>query len=399
MGRDENIQKIIASQLDTRFFPLKIRPGWRVLVMQQPDSGFLDILFTWNHPHADGMSGKIFHELLLEALSQLKGDRSQDDKDSVLAFRDSSGNFPPPIEKVARLPVEPLFVLKEAWHEYKPASILPRATQANWAPIRTHPYKTRFQTMSIPHSVFSKVLIACHDRETTLTGLLNSLVLTSLAAHIKAKEASAFASSTAIDQRRFVPSHPHAYEWLDPTGTIGNYVSIMTHEFDSILVAKLRSKLESGPTGGDLSSELLDHVWSTATQHVCGGEIAKRLEMGLHNDVLGLARFVLNWKKQFLRDVKKPRKLSWFVTNLGVFDGKPMKNTASPGNAATEWRIRRAQFTLSTEIPVAALLLGVSSVKHQELVVTCTWQDTVVEESLVDGLLMDMKKWLVQIGN
>ncbi|OAG01212.1 PLP-dependent transferase [Paraphaeosphaeria sporulosa] len=41
--------------------------------------------------------------------------------------------------------------------------------------------------------------------------------------------------------------------------------------------------------------------------------------MGLHNDVLGLARFMPNWKKQFLRDVKKPRKHAWFVTNLGGY--------------------------------------------------------------------------------
>lgn len=397
MPQDEQIQQNVARELDSRFFELNVRPGWRVLVMQQSASNILDVLFVWNHPHADGMSGKIFHELLLETLRNPNHYRAlQAQGTQVLKFPDSSKQFPPPIEEVAGLPVGPLFVLKEAWNDYKPSSIFPRATQADWAPIQTIPFKTRFQVISIPEGVLSKVLAACKDRKTTLTALLNSMALISLASHIDVKDANSFASSTAIDQRRFVPSHPPAYDWLEPTRTIGNYVSIMTHEYDNTLLTNIRSKMGTDSNHGRLSDDLMRIMWSTSTR--VRNEIMKRLEMGLHNDVLGLARFVPNWKKQFLRDVKKPRKLSWFFTNLGAFDEKPTENTNNTAGTAADWSIRRSQFTLSTEIPVAALLLGVSSVKNQELVITCTWQDTVVKESLVDGLTMDLKTWLGQIG-
>jgi hypothetical protein len=169
----------------------------------------------------------------------------------------------------------------------------------------------------------------------------------------------------------------------------------MTHEYDTALVANLRSKHAIQSTNDLLSEESLNLLWLTAAR--VHSEIQTRLEKGVHNDTLGLARFVPNWKKQFLRDVKKPRKLSWFVTNLGVFEGPPAANEAEVKTVS--WSIQRAQFTLSTEIPVAALLIGVASVKDEGVVVTCTWQDTVVEAGLVEHVMADLERWLRQVAD
>jgi hypothetical protein len=395
---EESVQTEVAKYLDMRFFELGARPGWRVLVVHHAASDSLDILFVWNHPHGDGMSGKIFHQFLLEALH----DVTQNGIDGVLGsfildFPDPSTQFPPATESVVGLPVTPLFVLKEAWDDYKPPSLFPRKIEASWAPIRTHPYKTRFLNLAIPNSILSKVLAACHERKTTLTALLNVLALVSLAAHIEEKKAPAFASSTAIDQRRFLPTHPSSFPWLDPKETIANYVSIMSHEFDAPLVAEIRFKLSASATSESLPEDMLALLWSIATR--VRGEIATRLEKGMHNDQICLAKFVPNWRKQHLRDVKKPRKLSWFITNLGVFGEHPTGAAASDVESESCWSVRRAQFTLSTEIPVAALLIGAASVKNGPLVITCTWQDTVVEASLVETLVGDLERWLTQLGS
>jgi hypothetical protein len=123
-----------------------------------------------------------------------------------------------------------------------------------------------------------------------------------------------------------------------------------------------------------------------------------RKGIGLKNDSVGLMKFIPDWKAQFKGDVKKPRKLSWFVTNLGVMNGKPESQGEGVNTSEEEWSIDRAQFTLSTETPVAALLIAAISVKDGKLVITCTWQDTVVEASLGEQIVADLERWLNQIG-
>lgn len=396
---DGQIQATVQSEIDMRFFDLDVRPGWRVVVMQHNvHVDNLNILFVWNHPHADGMSGKIFHQLLLEALRKTTNTYPQQILDKLtLACPDTSQIFPPATETMVKLSTTPLFVLKEAWDDYKPPSLFPKPTQADWAPIRPLPYKTRFLVFTLSNTTLSRILTACRAKDTTLTALLNSLALISLATRIASKEAPAFASSTALDQRRFIPTQPPEYPWFHPNTAIGNYVSIMTHEYAAPLVATIRRSKQPSSTNGDLLDTDLQHIlWFTATR--VRSEIQHRLDMGLHNDTLGLARFVPNWKKQFLSDVKKPRKLSWFVTNLGVFEGGAAKDNEKEEGEEKGWEIQRAQFTLSTEIPVAALLIGVASVKGGDVVVTCTWQDTVIDEGFVGGVMGDLERWLGQVG-
>ena len=104
-------------------------------------------------------------------------------------------------------------------------------------------------------------------------------------------------------------------------------------------VAKIRSMLKNDVGGKLLSKDLLDILWSTATR--IKREISKRLAVGLRNDISGMSPFVPDFRKQFLRDDKRPRKLSWFLTNLGVLDGEPAK-TRKVSTIAAEWSICRS---------------------------------------------------------
>jgi hypothetical protein len=398
---DHSMQERIQLELDTRFFELGIRPGWRIVVLQHTEINFLDILFVCNHPHGDGMSGKILHESLLEHLNTATEGPvgPQDVGDLTLQFLDTSSRFPPATEQLVELPISPNFLLKAVWDDNKPISLFKTPHQADWAPICTSLYKTQFQTFAIGSTILANVLAACRRHKTTVTGLLNSLVLISLSSNLDESRASAFASGTAIDQRRFLPSHPPDYPWFEPKRTIANYVSIMAHEYDRALVAQIRSYNTAMNANGDesLSDELLDLLWSTSRR--VRNDIETKLRTGLKNDSIGLMKFVPDWRAQFRSDAKKPRKLSWFISNLGVLDGKAAPNTDAPTEGLKDlWSIRRAQFTISTEVPVAALLFTAMTVKDEQLVVACRWQDTVVEANLVKQLLADMRKWLTQVG-
>jgi hypothetical protein len=61
--------KFTASEVDGTFPELEIRPGWRILILCQETTNTMEIHFTWNHLHADGISGKIFQEDLCQSLN------------------------------------------------------------------------------------------------------------------------------------------------------------------------------------------------------------------------------------------------------------------------------------------------------------------------------------------
>jgi hypothetical protein len=394
-GGEQAMQATITKYIDMEYFEFDKRPGWRVVIMQHTTLNVLDVLVVFNHSHGDGKSAKLFHQFLLAELN--KPDANDHQQNLTLTLEDSSKNFPPPTEKAGDLSLSLGFVLKEAWEEYKPgAASSSNPTDAKWAPIRPLPYKSRVRVFTIPQHLLSNVLSACRDHKATLTALIDTLPLISLASQIEAELAPGFASCTAIDQRRFLPPHSKRYPWLDPKETIANYVTIMYHKFGVDLVSEVRSKISESTTEGDLSKDLLDLLWKTSAR--VRNEIAKRLDMGLRDDMVGLMKLVPDWRKKHLKDAKKPRALSWFVTNIGLFEELPTTVTEETFDPETHWKVCRAQFTASAEPPAWALIFAVASVKNGDLVVTCTWQDNAVEESLVEKLMWDMERWLVQIG-
>jgi hypothetical protein len=353
------------------------------------------------------MSGKLFHQKLLASLHGSTLEGIKQDWSEAIKFPHASHHFPPATEQLVKLPVSTRVLLKAVWEDNRPSSFFKSPNLANWAPIFTAGYKTRFQVFDVDTSILSKVLLACRHHHTSLTALLHGLALVSLASFQDESRAIAYTSGTAIDQRRFLPSDHPDYPWFKPKETIGNYVTVINHVFQDVLVAQVRAKVATNDTKGSLSSDLLNLIWSTTIR--VRGEIKNRLEMGLTDDAVGLMKFVPHWKFQFKKDVKKPRKLSWFVTNLGVLDGQHEQHEQHEqhGNESQStqtdlpeetWYIRRAQFTLSTETPMAALLIAAMTVKSSRLVVTCTWQDGVVEAELVEHLMTDMKRWLAQMG-
>lgn len=86
------------------------------------------------------------------------------------------------------------------------------------------------------------------------------------------------------------------------------------------------------------------------------------------------------------------------MTNIGAFEQLPSGVTEETYDSRTHWKLRRAQFTASIETPLWALIFAVASAKNGDLVITCTWQDTVVEAMLVERLMEDLERWMVQLA-
>ncbi|KAI1846958.1 hypothetical protein JX266_006833 [Neoarthrinium moseri] len=386
-------------QLDSRFDHLSTQPGWRLTILHEAKGGSIEVLYAWNHPHHDGMSGKIFHQQLMRSLNdplvQNKApmlDNPEGSDGWILNLPDPSDRLPPNPELLSRWPMTPTFLLRTLWNELKPPSIFPPGKMhATWAPIKASPFTTRFHTFTVNNDIVTRVVTACRQHHTTLTGLMQALILVSLSSALK--DTKGFASRTPYDLRQILPSGTAQYSWLKPKESMCNYVSVVDHEFDANLVTMIRSKMSSQDVTAGLEDDVMDIIWPVAAR--VRQEIQARLNWGVWNDMIGIMKFVSDWRTQQQREAQKIRYFSWLVTNLGVLDGEV-------GNSSVQedgWSLRRAELVLSSEVPSAAISVSIMTVKDEQMCVTCSWQDCVVDLDLGKRLAGDLERWLHEIGS
>jgi hypothetical protein len=212
--------EILQDQLDSRFENLSTRPGWRVVVLHQTGAESIEALYVWNHPHHDGVSGKIFHQNLLRHLSEATEQykepivkASEDSDEWILNLPDPTATLPPNPELLSSWPTSLGFMLRELWKGLAPERIFsPGNMYARWAPIRASPYRTQFRNFTIGSPYVTKLVETCRQHHTTLTGLLQALCLASLSTALP--DAKGFASRTPYDLRNNIlgynPKNPCA---------------------------------------------------------------------------------------------------------------------------------------------------------------------------------------------
>ncbi|KAI1111501.1 hypothetical protein F5Y14DRAFT_310715 [Nemania sp. NC0429] len=422
----EMLRERIEKLLDEPLVRIAGRPQWRVLLLfKKSAKPFLDIVFVYSHALGDGTSGKIFHQTLLRLLNASaspstptcmppSGEETETETSvpvltgRVLRIPPTARPLPPPIEKMSRFTLSAKFALSTAWRELRPPGLAPsRSSHAHWAPIRPTPFRTRLRVFDIEPGVLRGILTATRTHKTTVTGLLHALVLVSMAAHIPASDATAFVGATALDLRRHVGAHGPV---SDPKRTMANYVSMMGHEYDEDLVCEVREALSSGKHEEDidgghgaLSPALVGLIWQCAAR--VRGEIQKRLDQGLKNDVVGLMKLVPDWRAQFRNEASKARPFSFVVTNLGVLDGagtQPDKdveeNSGGDSPVAEYWTAEHSVFAISTEVCGAAFQVSPITVRGGALCVSCSWQDCVVDVKLGEAIVADLERWLRFLG-
>ena len=471
---EETLRARIERCLDESYATEAEGPQWRVIILfKSRGDSVLDVIFDYSHALGDGMSGKIFHESLLRSLNHTSATPSPPAgtetsatpsalSNHILKIPSTARTLAPPVEKVGKFSISPKFALSTIWKELRPPKLASTSTRlAHWAPIRATPYRTHFRAFRIAADTLKQIQAACRAHGTTITGLLHALVLVPMAMHIPEKEAVAFTGSTPLDLRRHLVGSPEVKRLgFDPRRTIANYVSIMYHKFGAELVREIREIVtakrrgngenredgedrggeERGDEGGDredITPELVSLIWKCAAR--VRGEVQKRLDGGLKNDIASLMGLVPDWRAQHRMDAQKPRAMSWVVTNLGVLDGNlhsepkssftddtdntgnNAESTAKVGNEGKEekkeqngcdaslkresrergessWKITHSTFAISTEVNGAAFQDSPISVKNGAMCVGCSWQDCVVSLELAEAVVADMERWLLFLG-
>ncbi|PSN70883.1 hypothetical protein BS50DRAFT_659723 [Corynespora cassiicola Philippines] len=372
-------------QLDSRFDHLSTRPGWRLVVLHGREVNTLDVLYVWNHAHHDGMSGKIFHRHLLRALNEA----SVQDKVLIdisapkwtLDLPNDTHKLPPNGEILCSWPLNPIFLLKWFYNDFKPVSFFPGSPHATWAPIQCVPYATRFRTFTVRAATVTNLVSACRLHNTTVTGLIHALVLVSLTSSLEPASGTGFASRTPYDLRHYLPASTLKYPWLIPKESMCNYVSALDHE-------KMANAVTDAGPSRSLPDDIVKTIWAVSAR--VRAQIAARLASGLRNDLIAVMGYCPDWNSHQRREARRTRYLSWLVTNLGVLDGGSMEKD--------EWSLRKAELILSAEVPSAAVSVSIMTVKSEQMCITCSWQDGVVEERVGEGLLLDLERWVNEIG-
>ncbi|KAL7622637.1 Alcohol acetyltransferase [Parahypoxylon ruwenzoriense] len=382
----------------------------------QLDERFLE----WGHAHTDGMSAKIWHEDLLRNLNELLRNKGTVDplpelKDRILTIPPAALQLLPPLHTLCKFPVSLGYALATLWRELKPpalasSSIKSDVTSARWSPISVKPYKPQYRQFALSNAELGRVITMCRSKGTTLTGLLQALVMASLACRLTPEEAQGFLGVTIVNLRPLIEGEERAKKVLrevkEKTGEsvdlkrmMANYMTAMTHEFETQLVKDIRARAGSGEEGSaskDRIAALDQLVWSTAGR--IRGEIQAKLDRGLKNDLLGLVKAVLDFRVLFKDMVKKPRAHSFAVTNLGVIDGNPGSGTEVGADREGGWSIDRAIFSVSPEVAGSAFTVCPIAVKGGELWVSCDWQDCAMDAALGDGVTADLEAWLRYFG-
>jgi len=75
------------------------------------------VSWGFHHTLSDGTSGLVFHRGLLTALNSFKGKETLEDGPIVGTPKE---NLVPPLDKIHKLPLTLLFVLKSLWHDWFP---------------------------------------------------------------------------------------------------------------------------------------------------------------------------------------------------------------------------------------------------------------------------------------
>lgn len=399
VSRNENtLLDMLQVQHNTPFVSQQERPPWRLVVIENSELGSLEVILIYNHAVADGMSGRVFHHSLLKNLNLVTSGGSAIEMGHHVLRLSESIALTPPLENILQFPISSSFLASEGWKALRPPFLASYSSQlAEWAPVQPVGSQSRLQLIEIQGDTLSRILTVCRQRETTLTGLIHALALLSFATRLSDKQARAFVSGTPFELRRFMTQqklldHPES----DAACLIGNFVAYFSYQFDSSIVADLRRRVLTRPSLGRNMLEDADNIiWSAARDFK--EQLNKRLEIGTKDNTLGLTKFVSDWRKFFRDELKKPRTFSWEVSNLGVVDGSPAVDTVQ--NHDTDvWSIDKAIFSQSAAVAGPAYIFSPVTVRGGSLVITCTWQHEVVEETLATGVAQDLKLWLVEVS-
>jgi hypothetical protein len=380
--RDAALQSLLEARHSSLWSHIHQRPGYEFIVFPPPVDSMsgstmtVDIIFAFHHAYGDGNSGVILQRTLLHALNNPKPLSGFDTSTRILTI-DTPAPLPPPQDGLIDFKISWSFLIKTLWEEFGPSFLKPAPPQPAWTgrAIATHPENTRLRLVSFAPPVASAIVKQCRTKSTTLTPLIHILVLRSLANRLPVPVLTnhSLASTTPISLRRLLPSG--GKQGFDPEATMGVLLAGQEHRFSSTTIQKIRSSSD------------MDVLWDLTSS--LGTDLRNKVASLPNDDITALLAWVSDWNERWTNMLGKERQYTWEVSNVGAADPQP-----APRQEKRDWHMDRLVFSQSASVAGSAFSVSVAGVKGGELAIVLSWQDTIIEDELANGVASDLGEWL-----
>ncbi|PNP38874.1 hypothetical protein TGAMA5MH_09098 [Trichoderma gamsii] len=372
---------------DQKWQNLETRSPWRITILRPSSDneavlkelgGQEDVFLFFHHALMDGTSGREFHEMLLSALAA----HQNQDKDfsTVLSFPEPP-SLNEPLEDAVNFTFSWRFMLSVLWNHFGPRFLKPKPQPVwNAKPYNfSLPYKTRIKPIDISPETLAVLLEACRKHSVTLTALLHSLVLTSLATRLSSSpaESPAFFSGTPISLRPYLAKKPDDTDKPSASPPLRCLVSTCFHQFSPATVSALRAP----------NADINALIWENAAQ--AKKDLATKLALIPRDDIVAMLKYVSNWMEFWRKRDGMPRSESWEISNVGVL--KSAETTDSP-------RATRMLFSNGAMAAGPPIGVDVASVAGSKLTLSVSYQDKVVDDELVEQLRSDLRGYAEKLA-
>ncbi|KAE8149939.1 hypothetical protein BDV25DRAFT_140323 [Aspergillus avenaceus] len=347
-GEAKVFERVLPPILD-RPFPADI-PPWRIVVLPLPSNTSTVtrcfVCFAFSHSLGDGMVGLAFHRTFLEKWRQSTSTKSESSTVTL-----PSRTLPEPFDTPTRLPISWGFLLGPLLAVYLPKFLCGmlglHATagtinDGTWtgSPMFFNPASTsnsRVKILEIEAPLVQNAIQVVRTHDAKLTATIHQMIIRALSKAIPNNDVTNFVAGTAVDMRGAIGKP--AYTW--GLFVAGHYEG---HE---------RLK--------DAQQPISDELWTAA------GVMTKALAgcaTRLHDQSIGLLRYVPSIRKWTLDKLGCNRDSSYEVSNLLAFDG----------GAEPECRISKMVFCQPGNVTSAPMAFNILSVKGGSLMCTVSWQ-------------------------
>lgn len=381
---DKQALQLFKDRLEQLWPDTAHRPPWKLLVLEvdsvDKDVVVLEILFAVHHAISDGMSTSIFHTQLLQELNGSSGSPTEL-RQHILTFTQPPA-LTPSQEELVSFRTSWFFFLKLLWREVLcPSWLKPTPTFEPWCgkPTCLEPHKLCIRLVTLDQATVSSLITACRTHGSTLTAVLHVLILVSLIRHVPADTATAFTCGTSISLRPWAKLPPGVDLNLD--AVLADLYTSSNKTWRPEAVAGLRAALSQAGAPADREEKL---IWRLAAEW--RAEMKAKVASLPNDDSAGLMGYISDRHKWWLDRIGKPRDLTWDFANIGSISG------VSAGGE-NGWSIRRSLFAQPVTVAGSAISVGIAGVEGGDITLTFTWQETIIDTDIADGLVEDLRIW------
>ncbi|KAJ2985994.1 hypothetical protein NUW58_g5243 [Xylaria curta] len=346
------------------------KPAWKTVVLiysderltANPDNGnqadydkfcwTIHVAFLFHHAIADGLSGLAFHKTLMQSFEAAPGDGQRPQWPLFLL---DARPAPPSMDDLID------FIPPTMYHAREDAS--ERVWGGSVVTLSSiDGFESRLRVITFTHQEFSEVLRTCRKLEVTVTNLLHGVICTTLARALAGDEG--IRAATPYSLRKFTGAAPQA---------ILNHISFATKYVPSSLLRALRQSAPHSPEEHRLLVELARDF---------GKDMRAELERFPKGNVWGEISGIEDLAAHCRSQMGKAREYTYELSNLGASTGGPFPSV----NSSPKITLEKLLFTQNGTVTGQALGFNCASVVGGPFTIGITWQEGIVEETLVDTI-------------